>query len=83
LVAEVLPLCALLALGPVTVLSQSNAGRRLILSCALAGLLMQIPVVYLGAGSWNKLVDVDNHTEALWSWSRAPFLLPIVGPSRF
>ncbi len=78
LVAEVLPLCALLTLGPVTVLSRFTTGRRLMLTLAIAGLLMQIPFVYFGAGAWNYLVDIDNHTNALWSWSRAPFLLPIL-----
>ena len=83
LVSEVLPLCALLALGPVTLLSRSAAGRRLVLSLAIAGLLMHVPVVYLGAEVWNDLTNIDHHTDALWSWSRAPFLLPIAGTGRF
>jgi len=79
LVSDVLPLCALLALRPITVLSRLDSGRRLVLTLAIAGLLMQIPSVYLGSGVWNRLADVDQHPDALWSWSRAPFLLPITG----
>jgi hypothetical protein len=79
LVSEVLPLLALLAVRPIAALGRSVPGRRLVLTLTLAGFLMQVPFVYLGAIRWNELADVDHHPEALWSWSRAPFLLPIVG----
>jgi hypothetical protein len=79
LVSEILPLCALLALRPLAVLGRSPWGRRLVVTLALVAFLMQVPHVYLGARKWNQLTDIDNHTAALWSWSRAPFLLPITG----
>jgi hypothetical protein len=83
LATEVLPLCALLAMTPIAALGQSASGRRLILTLAIAGLLMQVPHVYLGANQWNQLTDVDAHPDALWSWSRAPFLMPWTGKGAF
>jgi hypothetical protein len=50
-----------------------------VLALGLVGLLMHVPSVYLNGPVWNNAVDVDFHTEALWSWSRAPFLFPITG----
>jgi hypothetical protein len=79
LVAEVLPLCALLALRPIALLGRSRPGRAMVLALGLVGLLMHVPSVYLNGPVWNNAADVDFHTEALWSWSRAPFLFPITG----
>jgi hypothetical protein len=67
LATEVLPLCALLALWPVAALGRSASGRRLVLALAIAGFLMQVPYVYLGAEEWNRLTNIDSHPEALWS----------------
>ena len=73
---DVVPLLALLGLGPIGRLCGSTAGRAVVGSLAIAGVLMQVPCVYLGANRWSEAADVDYRPDSLWSWVDAPFLWP-------
>lgn len=81
LVVEVVPLCALLCARPVAALGASARGRCVVAALALLAVTVQVPGVYLGAFRWN-VVYAQVHREAVWSWSRAPFLAPINLPPR-
>jgi hypothetical protein len=81
LVVESVPLCALLGARPIAVLVRTGRGRALVLTLAGAGFLAQAPGVYLGGFRWNT-PRTYTLEEDVWSWSRAPFLTPITGPSR-
>jgi hypothetical protein len=81
LVVEVVPLCALLCLGPITALSTCARGRSLVLGLALLGVLMHVPGVYGKARGWYFAADPHTYKERLWSWSAPPFLYPMIKPS--
>ena len=81
LVVEVVPLCALLCARPVAALGATARGRALVIGLALLGVMLQVPGVYLGAYRWN-VVYSDVRPQAVWSWSRAPFLAPFNLPGR-
>jgi hypothetical protein len=81
LVVEVVPLCALLCLGPITALLTSARGRSLVLSLALLSVLMHVPGVYGSSRSWYFAAEPHTHKERLWSWSAPPFLYPMIKPS--
>jgi len=81
LVVEVVPLCALVCARPVAALLASAPGRGVVVSLALLGTMVHVPSLYLGAFRWNA-VYADSRPEAVWSWSRAPFLAPINLPPR-
>jgi hypothetical protein len=76
LLAEVVPLLALLALQPMAQLWRSSPGRGLVLSLGILSFLMHAPGIYLHAGNWNNIDDLDKRPERLWSWSHPPFLYP-------
>jgi hypothetical protein len=79
LVMESVPLCALVCARPIAVLGRSGRGRCLVFSLAALGTLTQVPCVYLDGFRWNA-GQGTRPWEAVWSWSRAPFLAPISGP---
>ena len=76
LLAEVVPLCALLALPVVAALWESRRGRGIVLSLGILAILMHAPCAFFRANDWNHVVDIDQNTQWLWSWSHAPFLQP-------
>jgi hypothetical protein len=70
LLADVIPLAALLAVRPIAVAWRSIPGRCLIGAVAVLSLLVHVPFVYLDANPWDD-------AESLWSWSQPPFLDPL------
>jgi hypothetical protein len=81
LVVEVVPLLALLCLGPITVLLTSARGRSLVLGLTLLSVLMHVPGVYGSGRMWFYAADLRNHKERVWSWSAPPFLYPMIKPN--
>ena len=79
LVLEIVPLWHLLCLQPIALLIASRRSRFPGIRMTLLGALVQIPYVYGDGIRWNTLVDSDRHPEAVYSWTRAPFLLPFTG----
>jgi hypothetical protein len=77
LLADVIPLAALLAVGPIAVAWRTSAGRWLLGSLALLSLMAHIPAVYCRADFWNASPEVGEHLERLWSWSEPPLLFPL------
>jgi hypothetical protein len=76
LLAEAVPLAALLGVRPAAALGRSWPGRGLLLGLFLGGLALHLPGAFGGAVNWNNRPDVDRHPERLWSWPGAPFLAP-------
>ena len=64
------PPCASWPRWPIAALGRSARRTPTVLALAIAGLLLQIPCVYLGTSRCNYLCDIVRHPEALWSWSR-------------
>lgn len=78
LMSEAIPLCALLTLRPIAALDTTRLGRRLVFALGLAAVLTQLPGVYGTPFRWERSVDINRDRAMLWSWSRAPFLWPLV-----
>jgi chromate transport protein ChrA len=78
LLAESVPLLALLCLQPVAVLWRTLAGRPVVMALVLLSCLVHMPAVYLRAEDWDMAADVDHHPAVLWSWSDPPFLYPLL-----
>jgi hypothetical protein len=78
LLAESVPLLALLCLHPVAVLWRTPAGRAVVMALVLLGCLVHAPAVYFRAEDWDMAADVDHHPAVLWSWSDPPFLYPLL-----
>ncbi|MEW6250092.1 MAG: hypothetical protein AB1716_05555 [Planctomycetota bacterium] len=75
LLAESLPLLAVLCAGPVAWLWPRRAGRILLVGCVLLAAALNVPPMYAHALDWNSgPPDVDQRPERLWSWSHPPFL---------
>jgi hypothetical protein len=70
LMADVIPLAALLAARPIAVAWRSIPGRCLIGAVAVLSLLVHVPFVYLNANPWGD-------AESMWLWSEPPFLQPV------
>ena len=81
LLVEVVPLCGLLCVPTIAFWGRSRAGRAIIAALGVAGIVMQVPGVYLDAAKWNTAVNVDARPEALWSWRGPPFLHPFAARS--
>jgi magnesium-transporting ATPase (P-type) len=79
LLAEVVPLVALLCLAPIALLLRSFSGRMLLASLAVSAFLMHATGVY-PPSSWETRVQIERHPEMVWSWSRAPFVLSLGKP---
>ncbi|HVA48691.1 MAG TPA: hypothetical protein VNH11_20165 [Pirellulales bacterium] len=77
LAAEIVPLAALLSLGPLTALWNDRRGRQLVVATALASALLHVPSVYLQQQRWYSDADGGHERAALWCWSSPPFLFPI------
>jgi hypothetical protein len=75
LLAEVVPLAALLCVAPVAVLLRTRPGRVVLASLLGLAFLLHAAGVYRET-RWEARVDIDHHPEMFWSLSRAPFLLP-------
>lgn len=71
LLTEVIPILGLLAVPVVGGLAQRRAGRGVLATLAMAGVLVHGPCWWSNAGQWNA---THNHQGDLWSWSKAPFL---------
>lgn len=76
LLAELVPLLALGALWPVQYLWSHRSGRAILAVLTVSAILVHAPSVFQKAYTWNERVEVDSHTDQLWSWSRPPFLFP-------
>jgi hypothetical protein len=74
LLAEVVPLGALLCVSPVALLLRQRWGKSLFATLAIGSFLIHASGVYRET-CWEARVDVDKHPEAFWSWSQAPFLM--------
>jgi hypothetical protein len=70
LMADVLPLAALLAVRPIVVAWRSIPGRCVIGAVAVLSLLVHVPFVYLEA-------NPRDDPESMWWWSKPPFLDPL------
>jgi hypothetical protein len=79
LVAEAIPLVALLCVRPIDWLLKQSAGIYVFAPLALAGFLLHAVATYGHADRWDNRYDVDRHAEVLWSWSRPPFFYPLQG----
>jgi hypothetical protein len=74
LLAELVPLTALLCLAPVTLLLRSRPGKMLLATLAIGSFLIHAAGVYRET-CWEARVELESHPESLWSWSHAPFLM--------
>jgi len=72
LLADAIPLGALLCVPAVAFLWNSRAGRPLLLTLLAASFLMHAPVLYGEGLAWNRLCDA--RPNLLWSWREPPFL---------
>ncbi len=75
LMAEVVPLLAMLAVRPVETLIERPLGRLAITMIAVVGLAIHVPCLYYDAWLWNAdPISADAHPERLWDWVHPPFL---------
>lgn len=74
LLAEVVPLAALLCLAPVALLLRSFSGRTVLASLAAVAFFLHAAGVY-DPPAWEKRVEILRHPEMVWSWSQAPFVM--------
>jgi hypothetical protein len=74
LLAEAVPLLALLCVRPVALLCRVRGGRPVLAGVAALAFLLHAVGVY-AEPCWEARVGVERHPEALWSWSRPPFLI--------
>ncbi|MCI0458800.1 MAG: hypothetical protein L0Z62_17715 [Gemmataceae bacterium] len=74
LLAEVVPLGALLCVRPIGMLCRRRAGRVVLAGLALTAFLIHAVGVYWEP-CWEVRVGLDRNPEVLWSWSRPPFLI--------
>lgn len=72
LVAEVVPLLALLALPIISSLWRHRSGRAILLGLAMLSFAVHAPVLYGSALEWNEQL-AEGRPEMLWSWRKAPF----------
>ncbi|MCC6417520.1 MAG: hypothetical protein IT429_04660 [Gemmataceae bacterium] len=78
LLAEVVPLCALLCVGPIGVLCRGRAGRAVLAVLAAVALIVHAAGVFWEP-CWEVRTGLDRNPEVLWSWPRAPFLIQWTG----
>jgi hypothetical protein len=69
-------LLALCTLRPVQLFWSNRCGRAVLEFPTVSAFLVHAPSVFQTAHYWNERIDIDRHTEYLWSWSRPPFLFP-------
>jgi hypothetical protein len=74
LLAEAVPLLALLCVRPVALLCKLRGGRPVLAVVAALAFLVHAAGVYWEP-CWEARTDVERHPEALWAWSRPPFLI--------
>jgi hypothetical protein len=74
LLAEVVPLGALLCLEPLRLRWSSPRFRILVGGLTLAAVLVQAPGMYLNSNFWSAADDLGQHPNRLWSWTHPPFL---------
>jgi hypothetical protein len=74
LVAETVPLFALLCVRPVALLCGLRLGRPVFAGLAVLAFLLHAVGVYREI-YWVVPGGLEAHPEMLWSWSRAPFLI--------
>jgi hypothetical protein len=74
LMADVMPLMALLCLPAITWMSQIKTGRACLLGLVLVSFLLHAVAVYGKADHWNNIALPSQNARALWSWSKPPFL---------
>jgi hypothetical protein len=74
LVAEVVPLGALLCVRPIAALGPRPGGWVVLAGLALLSFGLHATGVYTRAVYWDNVVDISHHPEQLWCWSRPPFL---------
>jgi hypothetical protein len=73
--ADVLPALAICAVPAVERLSAARAGRVLLATLALWGVVVQVIGVYFDDNTWNRYpASVEQHPERLWQW-RDPQIL--------
>lgn len=75
LLAEIVPLLALLTVRPTALLLTSRRGTALVAALACAGVLVNVPWIFGESWRWlHDPVNIDLAPERLWDWSDAPFL---------
>ena len=74
LLAEAVPLLALLCVRPVALLCRLRGGRTVLAGVAVLTFLVHAAGVYWEP-CWEARTNVERHPEMLWSWSRPPFLI--------
>jgi hypothetical protein len=73
LLAEVVPLLALLCLPALAVLWRRAWGCRLVVAAGVLSFLLHLPAVHYQADEWNIDRKIDSNPARLWSWGDAPF----------
>jgi hypothetical protein len=79
LLAEAVPLLALLCVRPVALLWRRRSGRQVVTGVAVLAFLVHAAGVYWEP-CWEARTGVERHPEVLWSWSRPPFLILWLDP---
>lgn len=75
LLADVIPLSALLCVAPAQILLAGRGSRAVLASLIVLSLAVQLPGVWTRAFDWNaKPTSIDENPARLWSWRDAPFL---------
>jgi hypothetical protein len=79
LVAELVPLLALLAIRPAGRLLERPFGWIVLALLAAIGLAIHVPCLYHDAWLWNAYpLSADAHPERMWDWRHPPFLYGLV-----
>jgi hypothetical protein len=76
LLAEIVPLTALLCLAPITMLMRFRWGKMFLGALAAVAFLVNAMGVY-HKPNWEARVDLEHRPEMLWSWSQAPFMMAL------
>jgi hypothetical protein len=76
LLADVIPLAALLCVKPIAALWESNSEQRIVVAVGVLGFCLHYAAVHYRADYWNNTVDpgLPETYQQLWSWSRPPFV---------
>ncbi|MEX1118039.1 MAG: hypothetical protein WEB60_04515 [Terrimicrobiaceae bacterium] len=77
LLSEAVPFVALLCLPGIAFCLRLPLSRFALIFLLVVSALLHLPHIMFNANVWNGRADVDSHPERLWSWSDAPFLIPL------
>jgi hypothetical protein len=78
LMAETVPLMALLCVAPIAQLCRLRGGKSCLVCLAALAFLLHAVAVFGDGTLWDTLVSTNQHPEMYWNWAHAPFLYPLL-----